>query len=126
MSIIGLAAVCLGLTASARWPNVLPFVIIGSLMTGPAMLIVLALALAPLNRIDEELRALGGGTALGTHSDGWRWGGLIYFAPDDPALVVPKRIGIGQTLNFARPAAWSVLIGILVVVLLVALVPALL
>ncbi|MBX6342828.1 MAG: hypothetical protein IRY97_10250, partial [Thermomicrobiaceae bacterium] len=32
--------------------------------------------------------------------------GFIYYNPDDPALMVPKRFGVGWTLNFARPAAW--------------------
>ena len=39
--------------------------------------------------------------------DGWR--GLIYMNPDDPRLVVPKRLGIGWTFNFAKPSAWVIL-----------------
>lgn len=35
----------------------------------------------------------------------WR-GGLIYFNPNDSALLVEKRMGIGYTMNMARPAAW--------------------
>ncbi|MBI3205510.1 MAG: DUF1648 domain-containing protein [Myxococcales bacterium] len=70
--------------------------------------------LAPLAAVQRELTALGG-VALGTRPDGWRWGGMIYYAPDDPALFIPKRIGIGQTFNFARPAAWLILIVLLVV-----------
>jgi uncharacterized membrane protein len=34
---------------------------------------------------------------------------LIYYAPDDPSVFVPKRSGVGSTLNFARPAAWVLL-----------------
>lgn len=41
----------------------------------------------------------------------WR-GGIFYVNPDDPALYVNKRFGIGYTLNFARPEAW-VLLGII-------------
>jgi uncharacterized membrane protein len=33
-------------------------------------------------------------------------GGLVYYAPEDPRIWVPKRIGLGWTLNFARPLAW--------------------
>ncbi|MBK7583123.1 MAG: DUF1648 domain-containing protein [Myxococcales bacterium] len=65
----------------------------------------LAYFLGPLVRVQAELKKLGGVT-LGTHPDGWRWRGLVYFAPDDPALWIPKRYGIGHTLNFARPGAW--------------------
>ena len=35
----------------------------------------------------------------------WKWG-VIYFNPDDPALMVEKRFGIGWTLNFAHRGAW--------------------
>jgi uncharacterized membrane protein len=51
----------------------------------------------------------------GTRADGWKWGGLIYYAPDDPAWIVPKLLGIGQTLNLARPAAWVLLLLVLAV-----------
>ncbi len=67
-----------------------------------------------LSRIGDELRHLGGSEALGTHPDGWRWGGFVYYAPQDPALFVPKQRGIGQTLNFGRPGAWVFLFVILV------------
>jgi len=32
--------------------------------------------------------------------------GQFYFNPDDPALFLEKRFGIGWTMNFARPLAW--------------------
>lgn len=35
----------------------------------------------------------------------WR-AGEFYVNPDDPAIFVEKRFGIGYTFNFARPAAW--------------------
>ena len=60
----------------------------------------------PLIRARDELRAIAGSDVLGTRPDGWRYGGLIYYAPEDPAIFVPKRLGIGQTLNFARLGAW--------------------
>jgi uncharacterized membrane protein len=34
------------------------------------------------------------------------WRGIFYCNPDDPRLVVPKRFGIGRTLNYGRPLAW--------------------
>ncbi|MEM6797066.1 MAG: DUF5808 domain-containing protein [Acidobacteriota bacterium] len=33
--------------------------------------------------------------------------GVLYFAPDDPAIWVEKRFGLGYTLNFAQPIAWA-------------------
>jgi Family of unknown function (DUF5808)/Protein of unknown function (DUF1648) len=47
--------------------------------------------------------------------------GLFYVNPGDPALMVPRRFGIGWTLNFARPAAWGLLVLLLGVPLLLAL-----
>jgi uncharacterized membrane protein len=36
----------------------------------------------------------------------WRHGGLTYYNPEDPALVVEKLTGIGYTLNLANSAVW--------------------
>ncbi len=55
----------------------------------------------------------------------WKWG-LFYVNPDDPALFVPKRFGVGWTLNFGRRAAWLALVLLLAVPLAVAVVVALL
>ncbi|HEX3543077.1 MAG TPA: DUF5808 domain-containing protein [Candidatus Acidoferrum sp.] len=37
------------------------------------------------------------------------WKGSIYSNPSDPALLVPKRFGVGYTLNFGNPWSWAVL-----------------
>jgi uncharacterized membrane protein len=47
-----------------------------------------------------------------TPDDAWRWG-LIYYNPDDPALIVEKRIGIGYTLNFGNRWSWALMAGTL-------------
>ncbi len=44
--------------------------------------------------------------------------GVFYNNPDDPALFVPKRFGLGWTMNFGHPQAKFVLIGMLLLVLL--------
>jgi uncharacterized membrane protein len=38
---------------------------------------------------------------------------VFYYNPDDPALCVGKRFGIGWTLNFAHWAGWLVLVAML-------------
>ena len=43
--------------------------------------------------------------------EGWR--GFIYMNPDDPRLVVPKRMGLGWTFNFAKPIAWVILVALM-------------
>jgi uncharacterized membrane protein len=35
----------------------------------------------------------------------WKWG-QFYYNPDDPALFVEKRIGLGYTVNFGNRASW--------------------
>ena len=48
--------------------------------------------------------------------DCWK-AGVFYSNRDDPALFVPKRFGIGYTLNFGNRWAWAVLV---VITLLIA------
>jgi uncharacterized membrane protein len=55
-----------------------------------------------------------------TPDECWK-GGIIYYNPDDPALWVEKRFGIGWTVNLANPRAWMVLGGVLVFGVLVVL-----
>jgi uncharacterized membrane protein len=49
----------------------------------------------------------------GTPDACWKLG-LFYITPDDAALFVEKRIGIGYTINFARGPAWIILVVTLV------------
>jgi len=41
----------------------------------------------------------------------WKWG-VFYYNPNDSAIFVEKRFGIGATVNFAKWQAWACLIGI--------------
>ena len=59
--------------------------------------------LSPLARIRAEV---GARVQPGAAKGAYRLGGLLYFAPDDPALFVPKETGYGSTLNLGRPSAW--------------------
>lgn len=44
---------------------------------------------------------------LGDNTADRDWvGGLFYFNPEDPAVFVEKRIGIGYDLNFGNPRSW--------------------
>ena len=45
----------------------------------------------------------------------WK-GGLFYVNRDDPALLVPRRFGLGWTLNLGRPAGIALTILLLVVI----------
>ncbi|KRE37962.1 hypothetical protein ASG73_10210 [Janibacter sp. Soil728] len=49
----------------------------------------------------------------------WRLGGLVYANPDDPDVLVSRRLGMGTTINLGRPLGWAVLALILAPVLIV-------
>jgi len=50
-------------------------------------------------------------TGLNNVDDDSYWKlGMIYYNPLDPAIMVPKRMGIGWTLNFGRPASFVLII----------------
>jgi len=50
--------------------------------------------------------------------DRYWYAGLFYNNPDDPAVFVPKRFGVGWTINFGHPRGRLFFIGMLLVVLL--------
>jgi uncharacterized membrane protein len=47
--------------------------------------------------------------------------GQFYYNPNDPAIWVEKRFGIGWTVNFAHPLGWGSLLGVLVIILLLSI-----
>ena len=50
---------------------------------------------------------------MGDRSPDERWYlGMFYFNPEDPALWVEKRFGVGYTVNFARPTACLFILGL--------------
>lgn len=84
---------------------------------------VLASVAATITVLARNNRDRGGNgedTGL-THRDDdryWR-GGVIYINREDPALVVPRRFGIGWTLNFGDPRAAMFLAGVVALIGLV-------
>lgn len=101
------AIVCGGLTIAlplspAQSPNrIIAVIVVASLLTVTAILIAA--------RREVRRARLGGWSDVGTLDAGWKWG-LIYNNPADPALWVPKRVGIGWTLNFGHPWGWPVMV----------------
>ncbi|MBT1172940.1 DUF1648 domain-containing protein [Bifidobacterium sp. MA2] len=43
----------------------------------------------------------------------WCWG-VLYVNRDDPAVWVPKRFGVGWTVNLARPSVWVGIVALIV------------
>lgn len=71
------------------------------IILGPVLLIAAASVLLPLL------------VKTGARPADDKWKGVFYCNPDDPAVLVPKRHGIGYTLNFGNPWSWVVLVMIL-------------
>jgi uncharacterized membrane protein len=87
-------------------------------------LILLVWLLVRLGRLQ---RTGTGATGTGDRTEDRFWkAGLVYYNPEDPAIFLEKRFGIGYTMNMARPAAWYILGAVLGLPLLVALLLALL
>ena len=64
-----------------------------------------------------SVRNGGAGTTVNRDDDRLYRLGLFYVNGDDPALFVPKRFGVGWTINFGRPLAWMLLAGVLALLL---------
>lgn len=62
-----------------------------------------------MKRINDALRRVAGEWYVQRPGDErhWRHGGLTYYNPEDPALVVEKLVGYGYTLNMAHPGIWA-------------------
>lgn len=120
-ALLGLAAMIdLGLMGSSlltwtgtvtRWA---PLVIVIPVLAS----VVAAVVVLARNNRDRAGNAEGTGL---THRDDdryWR-GGLIYINREDPALLVPRRFGLGWTLNFGEPRALMLLAGVVALIGLV-------
>ena len=85
------------------------------LMCGLLIALVLTLFWHPQrSRTKASTRADGWPTSPIFRDDDRYWpGGIFYNNPDDPAVFVPKRYGLGWTVNFGHPRSKLVIIGIL-------------
>ena len=50
------------------------------------------------------------GDIIADNDEHWK-AGIFYFNKDDASLILPKRFGVGWTMNWARPAAWLIVGG---------------
>lgn len=53
------------------------------------------------------------GELLADDDEHWKLG-VLYFNREDVSIFLPKRFGIGWTMNLARPGAWAIALGFLV------------
>lgn len=50
------------------------------------------------------------GDIIADNDERWK-AGIFYWNKDDASLILPKRFGVGWTMNWARPAAWVIVGG---------------
>ena len=60
------------------------------------------------SRLDKRLEE--SGDIIADNDEHWK-AGIFYFNKDDASLFLPKRFGVGWTMNWARPAAWLIVGG---------------
>jgi uncharacterized membrane protein len=98
-----------------------------SLMSGLLIVLVLALLWHPQrSRTKANTPADHQPTSVVFRDDDQYWyGGIFYNNPDDPAVFVPKRYGLGWTVNFGNPQSKLFLIAMLLLPLVIALLGAL-
>ncbi|MEV6925850.1 DUF5808 domain-containing protein [Dactylosporangium sp. NPDC051485] len=68
--------------------------------------VALVVVVIPVNRRGAPISARPG-------RDDRYWYGFIYANPDNPNLIVPKRLGLGWTVNFGHRRAWQAVFGVL-------------
>ena len=55
-------------------------------------------------------RLKGNGDIIADNDEHWK-AGIFYWNKDDASLFLPKRFGVGWTMNWARPATWVIVGG---------------
>ncbi|HTX16805.1 MAG TPA: DUF5808 domain-containing protein [Candidatus Baltobacteraceae bacterium] len=95
-------------------PGVLP-ILIATLAMLAALIFAMSRLAKQHARHAREMHAAAGAPAGGPTPEAHWKAGVFYVNPDDEALFVHKRFGIGYTLNFGHVAAW-VLMGLTLIV----------
>ncbi|MGW2085277.1 DUF5808 domain-containing protein [Streptomyces sp. NPDC001880] len=81
-----------------------------------AVTVWIVLRVGPLgSRLREDAGEESSGLVPRDDDRFWRGAGTVYVNADDPAVLVPKRVGIGWTVNFGNPRALVVVALVLAV-----------
>lgn len=94
------------ISVSSKVMTVIPIVVVGGIIIAT---IVLAFT---TGQGGSRVKTVKGkqGEAINRDDDRYWKLGKFYFNPDDPAVWVEKRFGIGWTVNFAHPLGWGTLL----------------
>lgn len=89
--------------------------VVSLIMGGLLIIVLLVPLLTPRSRTKTD-------TPTVFRDDDQYWlAGFLYNNPDDPALFVPKRFGLGRTVNIGHPLGKLIMIGLLLLVVVMAL-----
>ncbi len=90
----------------------------------PVLVLVVVVVLARLGQGGAKGPSTAAGVPVGDRTPDKYWKlGLFYFNPEDSAVFIEKRFGLGYTFNFARPVTW-IIMGLLLMSALVQVVAA--
>ncbi len=105
-SVISLLIITTVVHALSRFTSLIS---VGIWVTVAVMVGSIAYYIWQMKQVNDELREKFGESYVQRSADEthWRQGGLSYYNPDDPALVVEKLVGFGYTLNLAHPGIRS-------------------
>lgn len=95
----------------------MPVIIVAILMLPAIFVLIVWLNKGRAHRIETSGLTNPEAAGNGTPDECWKFG-VLYFNPDDAALWVEKRAGIGYTMNFAHISAWVIMALILLVPIL--------
>lgn len=115
------------LTIQLSYSGVVPIWTAKWIPMGCTLLIVIAVIILSIttgqsgSRVKIVKSTNGGHKEFNRNDDKYWKLGSFYYNPDDPAIFVEKRFGVGFTNNWARPLSWIIIIGFLVIITLVAI-----
>jgi uncharacterized membrane protein len=105
-------------------------ILVGTLGLLPVVALLVVASLVSFrraNRIAVPVGVAAGGSSGGaadSPDDDSHWrGGILYINRDDPALFVPRRLGVGWTPNLGHPGGVAIAVGLLVLIAAAILVP---
>ncbi|BCL83068.1 membrane protein [Ktedonobacteria bacterium brp13] len=109
------------------------------LLLSPTLLIIVLLAvmlyeirklrahmpsLSSTGRTNEKYTAMNQAERVAARDDDRYWlAGMIYYNPEDPAVWVSKRFGIGYTINFGNLTAKIISVAFVVIIIAITVVP---
>lgn len=120
--------VVMGLSMTALFGILLQLSMIGAISIVQAVLpmivalVIIMIASTAVNLVYGQngsrliARMSDSGEMLRDNDEYWKLG-IFYCNPNDPSLFLSERFGIGWTMNFSRPAVWTILAALVAVII---------